>query len=238
MPMDEHEVLQTLRTFSRPENVAGMARFGIAPTNNLGISIVTLRKYAKKIGTDHALALSLWDSGIHEARLLATMIDDPTLVTKQQMDHWASQFDSWDVCDQCCNNLFYKTPYAYEKVHHWCTKEKEYVKRAGFTLVAVLAVHDKKASDEQFLNFFPLIKQQATDNRNYVKKAVNWALRQIGKRNTTLNKKALALAYDLKQSDSPAARWIATDAIRELTSEKIRNSLTIKKKRTKTKRKP
>lgn len=235
--MDEHEVLQTLRQLSHPENIAGMARFGITTTNNLGISIVTLRKYAKKIGTDHALARRLWDSGVHDARLLATMVDDPTFVTKQQMDYWASQFDSWAVCDQCCNNLFYKTPYAYEKARQWCTKEKEYVKRAGFTLIAVLAVHDKDASDDQFRSFFPFIRQEATDKRNYVKKAINWALRQIGKRNTALNKKALTLAYDLKQTDSPVARWIATDAIRELTSEKTQQSLIIKKKRITKKRK-
>jgi 3-methyladenine DNA glycosylase AlkD len=234
--MDEHDVLRDLGKLSRPENVAGMARFGITPTNNLGISIVTLRNYAKKIGTDHTLALRLWNSTVHDARLLATMIDDPSLVTKKQMDSWASEFDSWDVCDQCCNNLFYKTPYAYEKVRQWCTKKKEYVKRAGFTLIAVLAVHDKEASDEDFLSFFPLIRQQAVNSRNYVKKAVNWALRQIGKRNTMLCKKALALARDLKQSDSPAARWIATDAIWELSSEKIRHRLTPKKKKTKTKK--
>ena len=230
--MEEHDVLQTLRKLSRPENIEGMKRFGISTTNNLGISIVTLRKYAKKIGTDHALAQRLWESGIHDARHLATMIDDPLLVTKQQMEHWAAQFNSWDICDQCCNNLFYKTSYAYEKARQWCTSKKEYVKRAGFTLIAVLAVHDKQASDDQFLNFFPLIKQQVNDNRNYVKKAINWALRQRGKRNTTLNKKALALASDLKQTDSPAARWIATDAIRELASEKIQHSLATKKKRT------
>jgi 3-methyladenine DNA glycosylase AlkD len=229
--MDEHDVLQTLRKISRPENIEGMKRFGIATTNHLGISIVTLRKYAKKLGHDHTLAQRLWDSEIHDARHLATMIDDPHLVTKQQMDRWASQFDSWDICDQCCNNLFYKTPYAYEKARQWCTSKKEYVKRAGFTLIAVLAVHDKDAPDGQFLDFFPLIKQQATDDRNYVKKAVNWALRQIGKRNTALNKKALALAFGLKQTDSPAARWIAADAIRELASEKIQHILITKRKR-------
>ena len=235
--MDEHEVLETLKKLSRPENIAGMARFGINTQNNLGISIVALRTLAKKIGTDHALAKHLWDSGIHDARLLATLVDDPRLVTQQQMDRWVSAFDSWDVCDQCCNNLFYKTPYAYDKIDQWCTKDQEYVKRAGFTLIAVLAVHDKQASDERFEHFFPLIVKGATDSRNYVKKAVNWALRQIGKRNTTLNKRALALARDLKQQESPAARWIATDAIRELTSDKIQHSLNTKKKKTTGKKK-
>jgi 3-methyladenine DNA glycosylase AlkD len=229
--MDEHDVLQTLRKFSSPENIEGMKRFGINATNNLGISIVTLRKLAKKIGTDHALAQRLWDSGIHDARLLATIIDDPHLVTRQQMDRWASQFDTWAICDQCCNNLFYKTPYAYDKAHQWCTSKKEYVKRAGFTIIAVLAVHDKNAADDRFISFFPLIRQQANDNRNYVKKAINWALRQIGKRNTALNKKALALAHDLKQSGSSAARWIASDAIRELTSDSVQHRLATKKKR-------
>ena len=229
--MDEDEVLRTLKKFSRPENIEGMKRFGISTTNNLGISIVTLRKYAKTIGTDHTLAQRLWESGIHDARHLATMIDDPRLVTKQQMDQWASRFNSWDICDQCCNNLFYKTPYAYDKARQWCASKKEFVKRAGFTLIAVLAVHDKEAPDDQFLSFFPLITQQATDDRNYVKKAINWALRQIGKRNATLNKKALDLASDLKKTDSPAARWIATDALRELSSEKIQRTLATKKER-------
>jgi 3-methyladenine DNA glycosylase AlkD len=235
--MDVHDVLDNLRQLSRPENIAGMARFGISRVNNLGISIVTLRTLAKKIGTDHELALHLWDSQIHDARLLATLIDDPRLVTRQQMDRWVATFDSWDLCDQCCNNLFYKTPYAYEKLTQWCTKDNEYVKRAGFTLIAVLAVHDKKASDEQFLRLLPLIIKGATDNRNYVKKAVNWALRQIGKRNTILNKKALALAQDLRQYDSPAARWIAADAVRELISDKIQRRLTGKKKTTQGKKK-
>jgi 3-methyladenine DNA glycosylase AlkD len=229
--MDEHDVLRTLKKLSRPENIEGMKRFGISTANNLGISIVTLRAQAKKIGTDHALAQRLWDSQIHDARLLATIIDDPRLVTQQQMDRWASQFDSWDICDQCCNNLFYKTPYAYDKAREWCTNEKEYVKRAGFTLITVLAVHDKNAADDRFISFFPLIKEQANDNRNYVKKAINWALRQIGKRNTKLNKEALSLAQDLKQSGSPAARWIASDAIRELTSDSVQHRLTIKRKR-------
>jgi 3-methyladenine DNA glycosylase AlkD len=235
--MNESEVLRTLRQLSNPANVAGMARFGISPKNNLGITIVTLRTYAQKIGTDHSLAIQLWKSRIHDARLLASMIDDPEQVTERQMDTWAQEFDSWDICDQCCNNLFQKTPFAHKKAHEWSTQEKEFVKRAGFTLIAVLAVHDKKATDGQFLTFFPRIKKGATDNRNYVKKAVNWALRQIGKRNPSLHEKALKLAYGLKQIDSPAARWIAADAIRELASEKIRHSLKAKMKKTKKEKK-
>jgi 3-methyladenine DNA glycosylase AlkD len=229
--MEADDVLQTLRQHARPENTAGMARFGITPDNNLGITIPTLRAIAKKIGTDHRLALQLWDTGIHDARILATMIDDPYQVTSQQMDRWAKEFDSWDVCDQCCNNLFYKTPFAYEKIRNWCTQPHEYVKRAGYTLIAVLAVHDTKASDDRFLSLFPLITQGATDERNYVKKAVNWALRQIGKRNQTLPHEALQLASTLKQTDSPAARWVANDAIRELTSEKLQRRLAEKKKK-------
>jgi len=230
--MDEHDVLETLRRLARPESIEGIRRFGITTMNNLGISIVTLRKLAKTIGTDHDLAQRLWDSGMHDARHLATMIDDPSLVTRQQMERWASQFDSWDICDQCCNNLFFRTPYAYEKARTWCISTKEYVKRAGFTLVAVLAVHDKEATDERFLSFFSLIKEQADDDRNYVKKAINWALRQIGKRNITLNRKALALASDLKKSESQAARWIASDAIRELSSISVQQRLRTRKKRT------
>jgi len=229
--MDEHDVLETLRQLARPENITGMQRFGINPATCLGITIVDLRKLGKTIGADHPLAQRLWQSGIHEARLLATMIDDPRLVTRQQMDRWASQFDSWDICDQCCNNLFFKTPYAFDKARQWCTSKEEYVKRAGFVLIAVLAVHDKNAADDRFLSFFSLITQQANDDRTYVKKAINWALRQIGKRNRVLNKKARALASDLKQSKSQAARWIASDALRELSSPSVQHRLrTIKKK--------
>jgi 3-methyladenine DNA glycosylase AlkD len=153
------------------------------------------------------------------------MIDDPAAVTGGQLERWVVDFDSWDLCDQCCSNLFDKTSYAYRKAVEWSKRREEFVKRAGFVLMAVLAVHDKKAGDRQFLRFLPVIKREATDARNFVKKAVNWALRQIGKRNRTLNQAAVDVGKEIKAIDSKAARWIANHALRELTSEKIQKSL-------------
>jgi len=202
-----------------------MARFGINPENTYGVSVPDLRKMAKEISTDHALAEQLWASGIHEARILASMIDEPEMVTEARMESWVKDFDSWDVCDQCCSNLFDKTKFAYRKAAEWSKREEEFVKRAGFTLMATLAVHDKKAADEEFLKFLPVIKRESTDNRNFVKKAVNWALRQIGKRNLNLNKVAIKAAEEIQQIDSKSARWIAADAIRELTGEAVQKKL-------------
>jgi 3-methyladenine DNA glycosylase AlkD len=186
--MRYEEIIEKMKTLSKPENVEGMTRYGINPKNNLGIPIYQLRPLAKEIGTSHGLALKLWDSKIHDARLLACFIDDPVQVTSKQMDAWAEDFDSWDICDQACTSLFDLTPLAYEKVYQWAEKEKEFVKRAAFSLIAGLAVHDKKASDEKFVSFLKIIKKQSTDDRNYVKKAVNWALRNIGKRPITKQK--------------------------------------------------
>jgi 3-methyladenine DNA glycosylase AlkD len=200
-----------------------MARFGINPENTLGISIPTLRSLAKEIGKDHALAEELWTSGIHEARILAAFIDDPKQVTEEQMDRWVAEFDSWDVCDQACGSLFDRTPFAYQKALEWSARDEEFVRRAAFALMAYLAVHDKKAGDDKFEGFFPLIVAAATDERNFVKKAVNWALRQIGKRNQNLNAKAIETAQDISKIDSKAARWIANDALKELTSDRIKN---------------
>ena len=212
-------VLHLLKSLANPTNVAGMARFGINPSNTLGIGIPTLRGIAKSLGEDHELALQLWDTGVHEARILACMIDVPELVTQRQMDRWAKDFDSWDVCDQCCSNLFDKTTHAEKKAVEWSSREEEFVKRAGFALMAALAVHDKKASDRQFMRFLTIIERQSDDDRNFVKKAVNWALRQIGKRNANLNKAAIATAKRVRQRNSRASRWIASDALRELTKK-------------------
>ncbi len=219
-------ILRRLRTKANPANVAGMARFGINPTNTLGISIPTLRATAREIGTDHDLARALWASRVHEARILAGFIDDPAKVTGAQMERWVADFDSWDVCDQVCSTLFDKTPHAFRKAIEWSKRNEEYVKRAGFVLMAALAVHDKQAPDGAFERFFPIITREATDERNFVKKAVNWALRQIGKRNRTLNKKAIATAKSIQKINSSAARWIASDALRELTSIATRTRLT------------
>ncbi len=228
--MHYEEIISKLESLSNPETVKGMARYGINPKNNLGISIYKLRPIAKEIGKDHELALKLWDSGIHDARLLACFIEDPTKVTGEQMDSWAKDFDSWDVCDQTCTSLFDLTHLAWIKVVEWAERDEEFVKRGAFSLIAGLAVHDKKASDKKFEQFFPLIKNHSIDERNYVKKAVNWALRNIGKRNLALNKQVIKLSKEILKIDSKSARWIARDAIRELTSEKVQLRLHSKKK--------
>jgi 3-methyladenine DNA glycosylase AlkD len=220
--MTVDQVIATLQQHASPQVVQGMERFGSSPAHALGVRIPTLRSIAKGIGKDHPLALALWQTGIHEARILASMIADPRLVSPELMEEWVNDFDAWDVCDQVCGNLFDQTPSAYEKAMEWAQREPEFVRRAGFVLMAELAVHDKRATDEAFLPFFPLIQQYASDERNFVKKAVNWALRQIGKRNSHLRAVAMEWAHGIKQLDSPAARWIASDAIRELQQEKVR----------------
>lgn len=223
--MDYNEILQRLKSMSDPRAVEGVARFGINPRNTLGVSIPNLRKIAKEAGTDHLLAQRLWESGLHEVRILAGMVDDPEMVTEQQMERWAKDFDSWDVCDQCCGNLFDKTKFAYQKAAEWSKRREEFVKRAGFALMAALAVHDRRAGDMEFLRFLPVIKLGATDERNFVKKAVNWALRQVGKRNRKLNKAAIKTAKEIQQIESRAAKWIASDALRELESETVAKKL-------------
>lgn len=215
------KIIKLLKSQANPKNVAGMARFGINAKNTLGISMPWLRQLGKKIGKDHNLALRLWQSKIHEARILAFLIDEPKLVTEKQMNAWVKDFDSWDVCDQACLNLFDKTKFAWPKAIEWSKRKEEFIKRAGFALMAVLAVHDKKAKDEQFIKLFSTIKRESTDERNFVRKSVNWALRQIGKRNANLNKLALRVAEDISKIDSKSARWIANDAIKELKQKKI-----------------
>jgi 3-methyladenine DNA glycosylase AlkD len=211
------EILRRLIAMADPHAVAGMARYGINPTNTLGVSVRELRRMAREIGRDHQVAKRLWDSGVHEARILACLIDEPALVTGAQMERWVKALDSWDVCDQCCGNLFGKTPLAYRKAAEWGRRDEEFVRRAGFVMMARLAVHDKLASDRKFLRFLPMIQRASTDDRNFVKKAVNWALRQIGKRSPVLHQEALKTARTIQCRDSRAARWIAAGAIRELT---------------------
>jgi len=228
--MNYEEILQKLQSLANPENVKGMAHFGISPKNNLGISVPRLRALAKEIGRNHTLALQLWNSGIHDARLLAVFIDNPKEVTTEQMEQWATDFDSWDICDQACTSLFDKTAYAWEKVYEWAQRDEEFVKRGAFSLIAGLAVHDKTAKDAVFIKVLSVIKQHSVDERNYVKKAVNWALRNIGKRNRLLNKKAVIVAQELTQEPSRSARWIGRDAVRELTNEKIQKRVEKKKR--------
>jgi len=222
---DAGSIVAELESLANPANVAGMGRYGINVEHAYGVSIPVLRSMAKVIGTDHALAGRLWATGVHEARLLACLIDDPSKVTEEQAERWVKDFDSWDICDGCCSNLFDKTTLAYRKAFEWSSREEEFVKRAGFVLMAALASHDKKAPNASFEKFFPVIERESIDDRNFVKKAVNWALRGIGKRNRALNEKAVAVALRIRKIDSRAARWIASDAIRELTSEKVRSRL-------------
>lgn len=223
--MEVDKILSKLKSLSDPKAVAGMARFGISTSKACGVSIPALRKIANEAGKNHKLAQELWASGIHEAQILAGMVDDPALVSGAQMEKWANEFDSWDVCDQCCINLFDKTRFAYEKAVEWSKRDEEFVKRAGFVLMAVLAVHDKKAKDDAFLKFLPLIERESADKRNFVRKAVNWALRQIGKRNLSLNKAAIKAAKEIRKMDSKDAKWVASDALRELTSKAVQDRL-------------
>jgi 3-methyladenine DNA glycosylase AlkD len=225
MSDNTQQILEQLRSQANPANVEGMARYGINPHNTLGVSMPILRGIARQNRQNHALALELWDSGIHEARILAALVADPGQVDDELMERWVGDFDSWDVCDQVCSNLFDKTPLAYHKAVEWASRRPEYVKRAGFVLMAALAVHDKKTPDQAFEVFFPIILREAVDERNFVKKAVNWALRGIGKRNRALNSKAIDLAQQILQLDSRVARWVARDAVRELTSSKIQVKL-------------
>ena len=214
------EILREMKAHANPANVEGMAKFGINPKGTLGLSMPFLRKMAKQIGVDHELAGRLWRSGIHEARILAALIDDPALVTPGQMEAWIQDFDSWDVCDQVCGNLFDRTRSGRRKAAAWARKNPEFERRAGFALMAAVAWHDKEAQDELFLEYLLIIERYAFDERNFVKKAVNWALRNIGKRNRALNKAAVACARRIAKQESRAARWIAKDAIRELTNPK------------------
>jgi len=225
--MEFREIIGELESLSNPEDIEGMARFGINSKKAYGVRMPELRRMARKIGKNHELAEKLWKHGYTETRILASIVDDPEMVTEAQMEEWAIEFDSWDVCDQCCMNLFRKTPFAYKKAFEWSMRDEEFVKRAAFTLIATLAVHDKKADDSKFEQFFPIILRESSDNRNFVKKAVNWALRQIGKRNIYLNKKAIMSAEKINKTGSKSAKWIARDALRELKSEKVQIRLKI-----------
>ena len=219
--MEVKLVIDRLRSLGDPKAVEGMTRFGIQSSNSFGVSVPQLRTLASEVGRDHMLAMKLWETGLHDARLLATMVDDPRKVTLEQMDKWVRDFDSWDVVDGSCGNLFDKTPFAVAKAKQWCKREEKFVKRAGFVMMAELAVHDKEAKDKVFLDFLPLIVGGASDERNFVKKAVNWALRQIGKRNMKLNKAAVSTARRIRKIDSGDAKWVAADALRELKSPQV-----------------
>jgi 3-methyladenine DNA glycosylase AlkD len=219
------DVLDRLQSKAQPEQLKGMAKYGMAVEQRLGVSVPDMRKLAKEIGKDHKLALDLWRTGIAEARIVAGMVGDPAKLTEEQMEDWVKGINSWDVCDQVCMNLFEKNQLAWRKILDWSEREEEFVKRTAFSLIACLAWHDKEAGDEKFIELLPVIIRGATDERNFVKKAVNWALRNIGKRNLNLNRAAINAAKEIRRLDSKAARWVASDAIRELESESIRKRL-------------
>ena len=211
------ELIAHLRSLRNPANIAGQRRFGITPkTEHLGISIAVLRPLARPYRKNHALALELWASGIHEARILAALVEDPARATRAQVERWVRDFDSWDICDQVCGEVLPYVPFALEKALRWTERRAEFVKRAGFVLIARMAVRRKDLPDGIFLEFLPIIRREATDNRNFVRKAVNWALRQIGKRNPRLRRAAITESIAIAKIDSRAARWIAKDALREL----------------------
>ncbi|MEO8369159.1 MAG: DNA alkylation repair protein [Candidatus Solibacter sp.] len=214
--MQASEILTELRAHANPKNVAGMARYGISSVGTLGVAMPVVRAIARRAGRDPQVADELWASGVHEARILATLVADPKQITQRQMTAWARDFDSWDVCDQACLNLFRYSAYAWELAAKWATARQEFVRRAGFATMAGLAVKDKRASDAQFEALLPLIREASTDDRKMVKKAVNWALRSIGKRNESLRLVAITEAEQIQAIDSRAARWIAADALREL----------------------
>lgn len=223
--MKKKEVISRLRELGDPVVVKAMARFGLPTKNALGVTAPRLRLLAKSIGRDQKLSLELWSTGIPDARVLAALIGDPQKVTKRQMEHWVKEFDSWGVCDACCGVLFVDSSFALEAAYRWVTKEPEFVKRAGFVMMAEMAIHRKEMEDSEFLPMLTSIRIGAIDERNFVRKAVNWALRQIGKRNLRLNKLAIAEAERIRRIDSKSARWIASDALRELQSPKVQSRL-------------
>jgi len=230
-PWTKKRIVEELRRAGTRRNVEGMARFGIRALKVFGVSKPKLDLLAKKIGTNHELALALWATGIHDAKILAGMIDDPAKVTAAQMESWVGEFDNWDTCDGTCCHLFVFSALAWAKAVAWTRHRGEFQKRAGFALAAYLAYRDKAADDGRFLSFLEIIDREAGDERNFVRKAVNWALRNIGKRNRKLNRAAIKVAESLRQRESRAARWIAADALRELRSEAVQTRLLRKKQR-------
>jgi len=227
--MTTDEIMNELRALGDPAKIADLERYAIKTPKAFGIRTPELKAFArevKKLVKDrHAAAQELWETGNYDARAIAFLIDDPKKVTVEQMDAWAADFDNWATVDGTCSYLFCRTQYAYDKVVEWAERDEEFVRRAAFSLIAYLAVHDKKAPDSKLAAFLPIIEKHSDDSRNFVKKAVNWALRQIGKRNLALNTLAIAAAERIKAQNTPSARWIAADALRELQSDAVRERL-------------
>jgi 3-methyladenine DNA glycosylase AlkD len=217
--------LSWLEQKSTSRDRENLKRFGIAAGKAFGVSVANIQVLGKRLGRNHELAAALWDTGWYEARMLTSFVDDTALVTPAQMDRWCRDFDNWGICDTVCFHLFDRTPHAWAKVAEWSDRPEEFVKRAAFALLASLAGHDKSAGDEAFLGSLPLIERAATDERNFVKKGVSWALRRIGRRNAALNAAAVTLSRRLADSPQAAARWVGKDALRELTSAAVVRNL-------------
>jgi 3-methyladenine DNA glycosylase AlkD len=222
---DLRDALSSLERASTRRDLANLERFGITATRPFGVSMANLQVLAKRLGRNHALAAALWKTGRYEARMLAALVDEPARVTPSQMDRWCRDFDNWGICDTVCLCLFDRTPHAFGKVTLWATRRDEFVKRGAFALLAGLAVHDKQAGNEPFVRCLPLIETAASDDRNFVKKGVNWSLRTIGRRNRELHGAALALARRLSGATEAAPRWIGKDAVRELTGPVVTRRL-------------
>jgi 3-methyladenine DNA glycosylase AlkD len=218
-----------LKRHSTKHNRDGMARYGIPSANAFGVSVANIRVLAKRLGRNHELAAALWDTGVYEARMLTSFVDEPARVTSAQMDRWCRDFDNWAICDTLCFHLFDRTPHAWQKVAQWCDRDEEFVKRAAFALLWGLTVHDKQSDDVPFAEGLRFIERAATDERHFVKKAVNMALRAVGKRNRALNGAAVAVARQLANSPHAAARWVGKDALRELTSPSVIRRLAAKR---------
>jgi 3-methyladenine DNA glycosylase AlkD len=223
------EILTKLKSKAKPDNLPGMARYGINTEKRLGVQIPELRQLAKETGKNHQIALELWQTGIAEARILAAMTDEPEKVNEQQMENWVKDINSWDIDDQITMNLFEKTPLSWKKITDWSQRPEEFVRRTAYSLLACLAWHNKTATDQQFTQLFPVIASGATDERKSIQKAISWALRTIGKRNPQLNRAAIQLAQEIQQTNTKPARWIANDVTRELQSQPVQNRLQNKK---------
>lgn len=220
--MEFNQIIHEFEELSDVDFAENMKRFGISYVKSYGLRLPQIRKIAKQCGKNHELALKLWDWGYHETYLLATLVEEPQKVDSCQLNEWVNAFYSWDLVDQACINLLRFIPEAVDDIFIWCNSDEEFVKRTAFSLIAVLAVHNR---DSDFDKYFEIIKEGSTDNRNFVKKSVNWALRQIGKSNADNNKKALKLAYEILEIDNKASKWVARSTIRELESEKVQKKL-------------
>ena len=225
MTAQAKDVVAWLERTGTRRTVEGMARYGLPSDRAFGVPVGVMQAEAKRIGRDHALAEALWKTGWFEARMMSAFVGEPARLTTATMNAWARDFGDWGITDTVCLHLFDRTPLAWGRVGPWARSRHEFVKRAAFALLAGLSLHDKEADDDRFLAVLPLVERAAADDRNFVKKGVNWALRTVGRRNRALNAACVAVARRLAARDEPAPRWVGKDALRELTSEKVRSRL-------------